>query len=401
MNQHGESQAGPPKPSLRRRAFEIIEVGREGDHLSRLFHGVLIALIIVNVVAFTAETELALHRKYHFEFLLIEVFSVAVFTLEYFARLWVGVEMPFLNRMSPWKARLNLAARPFMLLDLAVILPFYFTFFFPLVDLRVLRLFRILKLARYSPALQSLTRVVANERRALLGTLIVTGTMLLFASTGIYLLERDEPGTPFTSVPAAAWWAMATLTTIGYGDIVPQTPEGKIFGGIVMLIGVGLFALPIAILSSGFAKETSRHDFVVSWSLLSRIPVFSKLDAKAIAELVSVLHSRSYPPSTEVVRAGAPATAMFFIAAGEVLIERPGVPVTLRVGDFFGEAAMIEHRSHRDGVTALTHVRLLKLYHEDYMRLCRIQPEIGEHIRAVAEARRQALGMDASGQVQG
>ncbi len=379
--------------ALRKRTFEIVESGRERDVASHVFDWFLITLILLNVIAFAAETVAVVHEKWHHELYLFELFSVAVFTIEYIVRIWAGVEVPFLKRMPPWKARLKFATRPFLLIDLLAILPVYLSFLFPFIDLRVLRLFRVLrflKLARYSPALHTLMKVIANERRALVGALILTLTMLLFASTGIYFIERDQPGTPFSSVPAAAWWAMSTLTTVGYGDMTPETPLGKIFGAAVMLVGLGLFALPIAIISTGFAQESSRRDFVVTWSLLSRIPLFSQLNAKSIAELMNFLQAHSYPPHWEIIRAGEPGTSMFFIASGEVLVERPDVAVTLHAGDFFGEIAMIEREPYEFTYSTLTPTKILELNHDDYMRLCRAQPEICDHIGAVAVARQFA-----------
>jgi voltage-gated potassium channel len=373
--------------------FEVIEAGRDNDPSSQIFDGFLIVLILLNVVAFAAETVPSLEEKYHAWFLAFEAFSVTFFTFEYLLRLWAGVEMPFLKQMPVWKARLNFALRPFLILDLLVILPFYLSFLFPLLDLRVLRLFRVLrvlKLARYSPALHTLIKVVANERRALLGALILTLTMLLFSATGIYFIEHKVPGSPFTSVPEAAWWAMATLTTVGYGDVIPLTPLGKMFGAIVMLIGLGLFALPIAIISTGFAQESSRRDFVVTWSMLSRIPLFAKLNARAIAELVNVLQSHTYPPRWEVVRAGEPGHAMYFIITGEILIERNDAYVTLHSGDFFGEIAMLDQQAYKFTFSTLAHTKILELNYDDYQRLCRLQPEICEHIKTIAEARRRA-----------
>ncbi len=379
--------------ALRRRVYEIVESGRERDFASHVFDWFLIVVILLNVIAFAAETVTHLHEKWHYEFLLLEIVSVAIFTIEYLIRLWAGIEEPFLKRLPAWRARLKFASRPFMVLDLLVILPFYLSFVFPFIDLRILRMFRvlrILKLARYSPALHTLARVVSNEKRALTGALILTLTMLLFAATGIYLLEKDVAGTPFTSVPAAAWWAMATLTTVGYGDITPVTPYGKIFGAVVMLIGLGLFALPIAILSTGFAQESSRRDFVISWSVLSRIPLFSQMNARPIAELMNYLQAHAYPPNREVIRAGETGKSMFFIASGEVVIERPDVDVTLHAGDFFGEIAMLEETSYEYTYSTLTSAKILELSREDYLRLCRIEPEVCEHIGAVAEARQYA-----------
>jgi len=378
---------------LRKRVFEIVEGGRERDRARHYFDNFLISLIILNVIAFAAETVPSLHAVWHIEFYRFELFSVAIFTLEYVARIWAGVEVPFLKRMSPLKARARFALRPFLIIDLMAILPFYLSFLHPIFDLRVLRMFRILrilKLARYSPALHTLMKVISNEKRALMGALILTLTMLLFASTGIYFLEKDVVDTPFDSVPAAAWWGMATLTTVGYGDITPVTPLGKIFGSMVMLVGLGLFALPIAIISTGFAQESSRRDFVVTWSLLSRIPLFSQLNGKSIAELMNYLQAHTYPPYWEVIRAGDSGTSMFFIASGEVLIERADGSATLYAGDFFGEVAMIEQEPYEFTYSTLTSTKILELSGDDYLRLCRAEPEICDHIGAVAVARQFA-----------
>ena len=130
--------------SLRRRVFEVVESGREDDFLSRLFDGFLIVLILLNVLAFTAETVSDLQAKWQREFYLFELFSVAIFTLEYIVRIWAAVEVPFLQRMPAWKARMKFASRPFLIIDLFAILPFYLSFLFPFFVLRVLRLFRVL-----------------------------------------------------------------------------------------------------------------------------------------------------------------------------------------------------------------------------------------------------------------
>src|SRR5262249_12374483 len=156
----------------------------------------------------------------------------------------------------------------------------------------MLRLFRLLKLVRYSPALQTLKRVVAHEYRALLGALLVMMIGLLFASTIIYMLEHNAQPDKFASIPDAAWWALATLTTVGYGDIVPIPPWGRVFGGVVMILGVCMFALPIAIIATGFSIESARHEFVVTWSMVARIPLFSTLDAAEVAEVTKLLYTR-------------------------------------------------------------------------------------------------------------
>ena len=181
--------------------------------------------------------------------------------------------------------------------------------------LRLFRLFRLLKLLRYSPALLTLKRVVAREYRALLGALLLMMMLMLFSAAIIYFLEREAQPDKFGSIPAAAWWALATLTTIGYGDIVPITPWGKVFGGIVMLFGLGMFALPIAILATGFSQESARHEFVVTWSMVARVPLFSTLDAAEVAEVTKLLYTRLFQPGATIVHAGDPGGAMYFIGS--------------------------------------------------------------------------------------
>ena len=291
---------------IRRRVYEILELGRGEDRLSIIVENALILLIILNVVAFTLETVPAIDAAYGDLLFVFEVFSVAVFTIEYGLRLWSAVEVPFLQRCTPFEARVRFARRPFMIIDLLAILPFYLSLILAL-DLRVLRmlrLFRIFKLARYSPALHTLLRVIVNEHRALVGALLLMVTILLFSATGIHLIERHAQPEKFGSIPDAAWWAIATLTTVGYGDVSPVTPLGKMFGSIVMLIGLGMFALPIAILSTGFAQEVGRRDFVVTWSMLARIPLFAELDARSVADLMPYLHAHNYPIHWEVIAEG-------------------------------------------------------------------------------------------------
>jgi voltage-gated potassium channel len=393
MRREGERNGKAFRPTLRRRIFNIIELGHEHDRLSYLFDGFIITLIIANVAAFALETVKPVHAEWSAFLYWFDHFSVAIFTLEYIARLWTAAEVPFLRDMPAWRARLKFARQPFLIIDLLAILPYYLSYLLPFVDLRILRLLRILrilKLARYSPALSALMRVLAIERRALLGALFLTITMLLFAATGIYFIEHRQPGTQFTSLPAAAWWAISTLTTVGYGDMVPQTHMGKIFSSIVMLVGLGLFALPIAIISTGFAQESQRRDFVLTWSLLSRIPIFARLSARAVAGIMEHLQAHSYPPGWEIVHHGQSGRSMFFIASGSVRVERPDFEVILHEGDFFGEIAMLEGKPYEYSYTSMSHARILELAKKDYNRLCRLMPEICEHIGSVAKARQQA-----------
>jgi voltage-gated potassium channel len=376
--------------SWRRQVHDILEVGGDAHPAGRVVNAFLITLIFANALAFAAETVDDVAVRYGTYLDAFNVFSVMVFSLEYVLRMWSAVEIPMLSRMPPWRARLRFALRPIMIIDLLAVLPWYLHPFVSvdLRSLRVFRLFRLLKLVRYSPALQTLGRVIAEEYRALLGALLVILILLLFASTAIYFLERDAQPDKFGSVPAAAWWALATLTTVGYGDVVPITPLGKIVGGIVMLLGVGMIALPVAIIATGFSQESARHQFVVTWSMVARVPLFASMDEGEIAEITKLLYTRTYLPGVPIVRTGDAGDAMFLIAGGEAIVEASSTKqVVLKEGDFFGEMALLERRRHAHDVVAKTRCRVYVLDTQSLSRLSARHPEILQRIRGMAAAR--------------
>jgi voltage-gated potassium channel len=379
----------------RREVHDVLEVGGDAHPAGRFVNAFIVVLIVLNAIAFAAETVDGLDARYGFYFRVFNIFSVAVFSIEYLLRLWSAVEIPMLSRMRPWQARLRFALRPMMLIDLFAVLPFYFSWLYPmdLRLLRVLRLFRLLKLVRYSPALQTLGRVLADEYRALLGALLIILVLLLFASTAVYFLEHEAQPNKFGSIPAAAWWALATLTTVGYGDIVPITPLGKLLGGVVMLLGVGMIALPVAIISTGFNQESSRHQFVVTWSMIARVPLFAAMDESEIAEITKLIYTRTYLPGVPIVRSGDAGDGMFIIASGEAVVDiAPGKHRLLKEGDFFGEMALLERRRHQHDVVAKTKCKVFVLDAQSLSRLARRHPEILERIRNVAEARKAGEG---------
>jgi voltage-gated potassium channel len=390
-------QNGKPG-SVRRRIYEILEVGRGEDRLSNLVDGALVTLIVLNVAAFVAETVPSIAVEYGSALSAFEIFSVAVFTIEYVLRIWTAVEVPFLKRLSPLHARLKFARRGPQIIDLLAIAPFYLSHIIN-IDLRVLRalrLLRFLKLSRYSPAMHSLLRVLQNERRSLMGAALLLFAALLFASTGIYYIESGVQPDKFGSVPDAAWWAMATLTTVGYGDIYPITPLGRFFGGFVMITGLCILALPVAIISAGFAQEVNRRDFVVNWSLMSRIPLLAELDASEVSQIMPLLHAHNLPPHVEVLAEGSEATAMYFIASGRVKRVHPGGEQYFGAGDFFGAVAMLENDLHTGAFITTAKCRLLKLHKEDFHRLETSNPQVAENIRKTAAARRAARAQAAA-----
>ena len=375
---------------LRREVHDVLEVGGDAHPMGRVVNGFIIILIFLNAIAFAADTVPELAGRYRWEFAAFNAFSVIVFTVEYALRIWSAVEIPMLSRLPRWQARLRYAMRPMMIIDLLAFLPWYLHWLYPL-DLRLLRvfrLFRLLMLVRYSPALQTLGRVVTDEYRALLGALLVILILLLFASSGMYLIERHMQPDKFGSIPQAAWWALATLTTVGYGDVVPVTPLGKMLGGVVMLLGVGMIALPVAIIATGFSQESTRHQFVVTWGMIARVPLFGSMDYSEIAEITKVLYTRTFMPGVPIVRASDAGDAMFIIASGEAVVEiSPGQHALLKEGDFFGEMALLEHRRHKHDVVAKTRCRVYVLDSMSLARLERRHPEIMQQIRKMAEAR--------------
>lgn len=245
---------------IRKETARILSV--DGNHrFSRIADVFLICLISLNVLAIILESIDSFEQKYHQQFVIFETFSVIVFSIEYLLRIWSSVEFIGYENSSAFKARLRYMFTPLALIDLIAILPFYLMIIFPidLRFLRVVRLLRVFKLTRYSGAMNLVLSVFKEEANAFLASFFVLMILLVLASSGIYVLEHKIQPDKFGSIPDAMWWAMATLTSLGYGDVVPITPMGKLFGGVVTIIGVGMVALPAGILASGFADQVHRR----------------------------------------------------------------------------------------------------------------------------------------------
>ncbi len=375
---------------IRFRAHEILEAGHGGDTASIAVDTFIVLLIVANVLAFSLETVESVGAAYRVWFDVFNVISVLIFTVEYAARLWACVELKRLRHLPLWKARLQFAMRPLLIVDLMAILPFYLSMFvgIDLRVLRVLRLLRFLKLARYSPAIQTLGRVLASERRALTGAGIVMMAMLLISSTIIYFLEHEAQPEVFGSVPAAAWWSIATLTTVGYGDVTPVTLGGKVFGGLVMLFGLGMFALPIGILATGFAQEISRRQFVVTWSMVADVPLFAELNAACISKVITQLRSVSYPAGAVILDENEEIQSLYFVASGQVELRLTGSSTTVEAGDFFGESALLDRQTRFvHSATALSRCDLMLLDRHDFAYLMDTHADLRERIHQVSSSR--------------
>jgi voltage-gated potassium channel len=182
-------------------------------------------------------------------------------------------------------------------------------------------------------------------------------------------------------------WAVGSPTTVGYGDVSPITPLGKLLGAVVTILGVGTFALPAGILASGFAQEMSKHNFIINWNVVARVPLFATLQASQIAEISTLLQPRIAVPQEVIARKGEIGTAMYFINSGRVEVDLDPDPVELRGGDFFGEISLIEHGPRTATVVAITSCQLLILSVGDFHELMERHPDILDDIKRTSKAR--------------
>lgn len=384
---------------MRKQVFSVLEGWGRADGLGRAVDGALIALIVLNVLAVTLETLSGWRAAYGPLFDGFEVFSVAVFTVEYLARLWASAEDPDHGPADgAWRRRLRYMLRPIALIDLAAILPFYLALagWIPPTDaraLRAVRMLRVLKLTRYSAAMQSIAAVFHNERRTMLAGLIIVVIALHLSATAIYLVEHPVQPDKFGSIPDSMWWALATLTTVGYGDVVPVTPWGRVIGAAVMLIGIGIFVLWTGLFASSFVEELRRRDFKVSWEMVSQAPAFANLDAVHIGEIARLLQPLVAPARHMIVRVGERAENMYFIVSGEVEVELHPKPTRLGPGDFFGEVGLLNGPTRDATVVALEETRLLVLDHDSFHRLMARHPAFNRIIAETAKQRREWTGL--------
>jgi voltage-gated potassium channel len=245
--------------TYRHKLYRILECEEDRTPLSLIVNTFILLLILVNVMAVILESVRSLQQAYAGWFRFIEVFSVAVFTVEYFTRVWVCAEnSAYANGL---RGRLRYLVTPMALIDLIAILPFYLTalFHFDTRVLRVLRLLRVFKLSRHFATLGVLGTVLRNEGKTLVAAIFVLAILIVLASAGIYVVERHAQPEAFGSIPDAMWWATVTLTTVGYGDVVPMTFSGRIFGILITVLGVGMAALPAGIIASGFTTELAKR----------------------------------------------------------------------------------------------------------------------------------------------
>ncbi len=251
--------------SVQKRLFQILELAEAGDAASRVFDVFILTLISTNVIAVLLET-IESYAVAHRDFLrAFELFSVAIFTVEYCLRLYSCTSTAKYSRTVV--GRIRFAVTPLAIVDLMAILPFYLPMLIPLDlrfirALRLLRLFRLAKIGRYATSLRIPADVLRAKKEELAITMFTVFLLLVISSSLMYYIENEAQPDAFSSIPAAMWWGVCTLTTVGYGDISPVTPLGKFLGSIISLLGIGVFALPAGILASGLVEAIRIRDTI-------------------------------------------------------------------------------------------------------------------------------------------
>ncbi len=250
---------------LRQGVFRILDDDNSAElKINDRVSSFIMLLIILSIVAVILQSEETLDLKYSDIFYWFEVFAVVVFTLEYLSRIYIArLQYPDL---SPGKAILKYIFSPMAIIDLLAILPFYLEQIAILsgdtveIDmrfirvLRLMRLLRIFKLNRYNSSMKLIGNVMREEKEKLIMTLFMTGILLVLASALVYTVENEGQPEAFPNIYSSMWWAIATLTTVGYGDVYPVTGMGKVLAGVIALLGIGLVALPTGILSGSFVQ---------------------------------------------------------------------------------------------------------------------------------------------------
>lgn len=240
--------------------YEILETP-SGKLAGKAVDVFLITLIVANVVAVMLHTVRGISAHHEVLFRRFEVFSVIVFSIEYLIRIWICTENGAYRH--PVIGRIRYFFSAFALIDLVAIAPFYLPMLIPadlifMRSLRLLRLLRLLKLGRYSETMKTMGTILRQRREEIAVSLSVSITLLLLASGLMYFIENPAQPETFSSIPATMWWGVETMTTVGYGDVYPVTPAGKVLAGLIAFLGISLFILPAGIIATGYGAELQK-----------------------------------------------------------------------------------------------------------------------------------------------
>jgi voltage-gated potassium channel len=251
----------------------------------------------------------------------------------------------------------------------------------------------LFKLAAITPGLARLVRVISHEARPLLSVMVLFATVLVSCAVLVHLFERHVQPQSFGTLAASLWWAVATLTTTGYGDAVPITAGGRIVAALEMICGIGVFGLITGILATGFVDESRREAFVQNWNVVKNVPFFQSLEPAALIEIAQLLRRWDVSEGTTIVRRGREGDCMYFVASGEVEVE-VSPPVRLGPGAFFGEMVLLGSTTRSATVTATLPSTLFILEAADFRTFTAHHPSMAQAIESEAQRR---TGAPASG----
>jgi voltage-gated potassium channel len=379
--------------SLRARTFAQLhfsdpsDVGRRWRQLHLCVLGIgLFAVILLSIDELPPDVRSTLRYA---------IWAVAnLFFVEYLVRLWVAPEEGRYRDTSPTMARLQWAVSlPGLVALLATVPILMWLAGYRIVGSDAASIFCVLwimKLGLHAPALGTLARVVSNERAPIAGVLVLFFIVLVIAATAAHLLERGRQPDAFGSLPNALWWAVVTLTTTGYGDVVPVTVGGRLVGSVLMISGISVLAIMTGVLATGFAQEERRREYLRVWEQVARVPIFAALGVVTLSEIVGKLRTRYYPSHVTIVRRGDPGDSMFFISSGECEVRLPsGGTVKLGEGAFFGEMALLEREPRSATVATSRPTTLLVLYASDFYEIASRIPALAEAVEVEAKRRRE------------
>src|SRR5579862_4543065 len=379
---------GPYRSTLRQWAHMVFEEGQIDTLPGRIIEVLLVLLIIANVAAVALETIPSISAKFHPFFSAFEQFSLVAYALEYVARVWSSIEDPRIGVRGPVQGRIAFALRPLMMVDFLAFGPSILGLFlgFDFRVLRIFRLFRLLKLARYSQALQALLSVLFAERSALFASLILLLSTVCFCGELMHLAEGSIQPKVLGTMPNAMYWAITTLATVGYGDITPVTPLGKLIAGMTMVMGITAFALPVGIIANGFVTGLNRRRFAITWTMLRRQPLFQGFDVEALNAVLEVLTSAIVREHSQLTVAGRDANTFWLVVSGRACSENGGTR-EIGPGKAIGVEAYTHDATYEETVTAETELRVVALPGDELRRLCRKFPLLRERIETMLAER--------------
>lgn len=379
----------PRHESARAFAHQLLTREEGGRGAQALRIGVVL-LIVVSVTTAVLKSVPSIGRLHGPLLDLILILTTLGFAVEYAMRIWIAPDNP--GAAGAARERLRYVFSLPGLVDLVAAIPFAFAPHFGL-NLDWLDIVPIFKLLRHTAAFQFMVEAVYSERRVLWSAAVLMLVLLVFQSSLVYFFEREAQPDKYGSIPEAMWWGIVTLTTVGYGDVTPVTLWGKMAGGLTAVMGLCMFAIPVGIIASAFIEAVRRREFVDTWNLVAKVPLFRTLDAARIAAVAGVLRARRAERGERLIRKGDHGDSMYFIVSGEVEVdqENNAPKGRLGAGDFFGEIALIADRTRTATVNALIPSKLLVLHKDEFESFMKEHPDLRDAVRLAAKKRLEEI----------